>query len=133
MPRFSRISWNSREEAEPPRIPSSSEAAKRRRSVRAIPGAAMQTWYCSVSLRWKRRLGGGGLTSAGRTFGPLRAGALARRCARTRTRRAPPPLCPHQQALELLVLQVPRGRRDDVAGHVHRAVVRRDRAARDAR
>ena len=34
MPRFSRISWKSRDEAEPPRIESSSEAAKRRSSVR---------------------------------------------------------------------------------------------------
>ena len=77
MPRFSRISWKRREDAEPPRIPSSSEAAKRRLSERAIPGAAMQTWYCSVSLRWKRRLGAGGFTSAGRTRGPLRAAAAA--------------------------------------------------------
>ena len=54
MPRFSRISWKSRDEAEPPRIASRIEAAKRRRSERAMPGAPMQTWYCSVSLRWKR-------------------------------------------------------------------------------
>ena len=54
MPRFSRISWKSREEAEPPRIESSSEAAKRRSSVREIPGAPRQTWYCSVGRRSKR-------------------------------------------------------------------------------
>ena len=59
MPRFSRISWKSREEAEPPRIASRIEAAKRRRSVREMPGAPRQTWYCSVSLRWKRRPGFG--------------------------------------------------------------------------
>src|ERR671925_17655 len=56
IPRFSRISWKSRDDAEPPRMPSRSDAAKRRRSVRAIPGAPTQTWYCSVSLRWKRTL-----------------------------------------------------------------------------
>ena len=59
MPRFSRISWKSRDDAEPPRIASSSDAAKRRRSEREMPGAPMQTWYCSVSLRWKRTPGGG--------------------------------------------------------------------------
>jgi len=40
-------------------MPSSNDAAKRRRSDRAIPGAPRQTWYCSVSLCWKRRPGGG--------------------------------------------------------------------------
>ena len=40
MPRFSRISWKSRDEAEPPRIASSSEAAKRRRSERDDAGRA---------------------------------------------------------------------------------------------
>ena len=59
-------------------------AATRRsgaRSERAIPGAPMQTWYCSVSLRWKRTLGRGGLTSGLRRRGP-RAGAFA--CLRSR-------------------------------------------------
>ena len=39
-PRFSRISWKSREDAEPPRMLSSSEAANRRRSEREMPGRA---------------------------------------------------------------------------------------------
>ena len=81
IPRFSRISWKSRDDAEPPRIPSSSDAAKRRLSEREIPGAAMQTWYYSVSLRWKLRLGAGGFTSGGRTRGPFRTGAAALRWA----------------------------------------------------
>ena len=38
---------------------------------REIPGAARQTWYCSVSLRWKRRPGAGALTSGLRTRGPF--------------------------------------------------------------
>src|SRR5437763_1041628 len=66
MPRFSRISWNRRDEAEPPRIESSREAAKRRRSERERPGAPMQTWYCSVSFFAKRKLGGGAFTSGRR-------------------------------------------------------------------
>ena len=41
----------------------------------------MQTWYCSVSLRWKRRLGAGAFTSSGRTWGPLRTGSTAFLCA----------------------------------------------------
>ncbi len=76
MPRFSRISWKSRDDAEPPSSASSSDAVKRRRSERAIPGAPMQTWYCSVRLRWKRTLGRGGLTSGLRRRGPL-PGAFA--------------------------------------------------------
>ena len=78
---FSRISWNSRDDAEPPRIASRSEAANLRRSERAIPGAATQTWYCSVSFRAKRMPGGGCFTSgdrtpaaAGRRVGQLRLG-----------------------------------------------------------
>src|SRR5919202_70111 len=87
MPRFSRISWKSREEAEPPRIPSRSEAAKRRRSEREIPGAARQKWYCSVSLRWNRRPGGGAFTSGRRTRGPFGVGASsAFICARLSSR-----------------------------------------------
>src|SRR5918999_4823952 len=65
-PRFSRISWKRREEAEPPRTPSRIEAVNRRLSERAMPGAARQTWYCSVLLLSKRRLGGGGATNGAR-------------------------------------------------------------------
>src|ERR1051326_6077588 len=79
MPRFSRISWKSRDDAEPPRMPSRSDAAKRRRSERAIPGAPRQTLYCSVSLRVKRRPGGGAFTSGGRARGgrPVAGGRAA--------------------------------------------------------
>ena len=42
------------DDAEPPRIASSSDAAKRRLSEREIPGAPRHRWYCSVSLRAKR-------------------------------------------------------------------------------
>jgi hypothetical protein len=54
-------------------MPSRIEAVKRRLSEREMPGAPRQRWYCSVSLRWKRRLGGGGATSGARAAG-LRAG-----------------------------------------------------------
>src|SRR5260221_13591362 len=73
MPRFSRISWKSRDDAEPPRIESRIDAAKRRRSEREIPGAARHTWYCSVSFCWNRSFGAGGVTSGG---GTVRASAL---------------------------------------------------------
>ena len=104
MPRFSRISWKSRDDAEPPSSASSSDAVKRRRSERAIPGAPMQTWYCSVRLRWKRTLGRGGRTSGLRRRGPL-PGAFA--CLRSRLLEARD---------EVVVLQVPRRGDDDVAG-----------------
>src|SRR5919106_6933967 len=72
-PRFSRISWKRREDAEPPSTPSRIEAVKRRRSDRAIPGAARQTWYCYVSRSRKTSEGGGGATRGVRGD-PLRAG-----------------------------------------------------------
>ena len=50
MPRRSRISWNSLDEAVPPRIASSSESANRWSSARASPGPPRQTWNCSVSF-----------------------------------------------------------------------------------
>ncbi len=53
-----------------------SEAANRRSSVREMPGALRQTWYCSVSLRLKTTLGGGAATSGGRALG-FRAGGGA--------------------------------------------------------
>src|SRR6266540_7518654 len=81
MPRFSRISWKRRDEAEPPRMESSSEAAKRRRSERAIPGAPTQTWYCSVSFFAKRNPGGGVFTSGRLTRAPP-AGGRCWLCAR---------------------------------------------------
>src|ERR671931_146616 len=112
MPRFSRISWKSRDDAEPPRIESRIEAAKRRRSERAIPGAPTQTWYCSVSFFAKRRPGGGAFTSGRRPL--LALGAL-------------------QHAHELVVLDVPGGGDDDVAAGVHLPVVRAEDALRHGR
>ena len=122
MPRFSRISWKSRDDAEPPRIASSSEAAKRRRSERAIPGAPRQTWYCSVSLRWKRRLGARRLherrAEARPRAGRLRVLALGALL---------------EQREQVGRAQVPRRGDDDVAGLVHRLVVGRQRAPADGR
>ena len=43
-----------------------------------MPVAPRQTWYCSVSLRWKRRPGGGVRTSGRRTCGPRRAASFPR-------------------------------------------------------
>ena len=59
-------------------MPSSSEAANRLRSVREIPGAPRQRWYCSVSLRWKRRPGGGSCAIGRRTCGPVFAATVLR-------------------------------------------------------
>src|SRR4029078_5068304 len=73
IPRFSRISWKRRDDAEPPRIESRIDAAKRRRSEREMPGAPRHTWYCSVSLRWTRSPGGGDWTSGRLTLGAVRA------------------------------------------------------------
>src|SRR3954468_5175003 len=83
MPRFSRISWKSRDDADPPRIESRMDAAKRRRSERAMPGAATQAWYCSVSFFAKARPGGGDFTSGRRTRGPPPGGRcwLCARCS----------------------------------------------------
>src|SRR6478672_3980894 len=106
IPRGSRISWKSRDDAEPPRIASSSDAAKRRRSEREIPGAARHTWYCSVSFCWNRRRGGGACTRGGRALDELD---------------------------DATVLDVPRRGDDDVRGDVHRVVVAGDRVARDRR
>ena len=75
-----------------------------------MPGAPRQTWYCSVSLRWKRTPGGGVLTSGERT----------RRPALPRSSLATPPA--PASCDEPLVLDVPRGGDHDVAGRVHRAV-----------
>ena len=75
MPRFSRISWKSRDDAEPPRMASRMEAANRLRSEREIPVAPRQTWYCSVSFRWKRSPGGGCFTSGLRTDAPACGGS----------------------------------------------------------
>ena len=91
------------------------------RSERAMPGAARQTWYCSVSFRWKR-------TPGRRRLDERRAHAALRRF----------PVRPlrgrlFEQPDEALVLDVPRGGDHDVAGDVDRAVERGDRAARDGR
>ena len=121
MPRFSRISWKSRDDAEPPRSASRSDAVKRRRSERAIPGAPMQTWYCSVFLRWKRMLGRGGRTSGLRSRGPRPAPSPCLRWAFSSC------------ATSVVVLQVPGRGDDDVAGPVHRLVVARQRTPADGR
>ena len=56
-------------------------AAKRRSSSRGSPGAPRQTWYCSVSLRWKRTRGRGA-AGAGSGSGAARAArAAAAACA----------------------------------------------------
>ena len=86
-----------------------------------MPGAPMQTWYCSVSFCWKRRLGGGGVTSGRRD-----ADALRRRVLRT-------PLRALDEPHDLVVLEIAGRRDDDVAADVHRAVVRGERAPADAR
>src|SRR3954462_14192996 len=117
MPRFSRISWNSRDEAEPPRIESSREAAKRRRSEREMPVAPRQRWYCSVSLRWKRRPGPGIRASGRRARGPARPGA--------------PALAPLQERDEAIVLEVPGRGDDDVPRRIRGPVVAGERAAAD--
>src|SRR5437763_1174026 len=83
IPRFSRISWKSRDDAEPPSIESRSDAAKRRRSEREIPGAPMQRWYCSVSFRWKRSPGGGVCPNGRRARGVRRTGASLWRSKRS--------------------------------------------------
>ena len=83
-----------------------------------MPGAPTQTWYCSVFFRWNRTPAGGVLTSGGRD-------------ARSLPVRVPLPLL--EQAHEAVVLQVARGGDHDVAGRVHRPVVRRDRPLRDVR
>ena len=80
-----------------------------------MPGAPRQTLYCSVSLRPKRRPGGGGDTSGPRTT------ALVRAVGRQLRDRA------LDELDEPLVLEVPGRREHDVAGHVHRAVVAGDR------
>ena len=105
----------------PPRIESSSDAANRRRSERAMPGAPMQTWYCSVSLRWKRSPGGGG-----RDERTAHADAL-RRCVAGAALRALDE--PHER----VVVEVPGRGEHDVAADVHRAVVGGERAPADRR
>ena len=121
MPRFSRISWKRRDDAEPPSSASSSEAVKRRRSERAMPGAPTHTWYCSVFFRRKRMLGRGGRTSGVRSRGPRgrRLALLALGLLEPRD--------------ELVVLEVARRGDDDVPGAVHRLVVARQRATADRR
>src|SRR3954452_13134142 len=56
-PRFSRTSWKSRDELEPPRIVSSTRSTKRRSSPREIPGEPRQRWYCSVCCDRKHARG----------------------------------------------------------------------------
>ena len=86
-----------------------------------MPGAPTQTWYCSVSFCWKRRLGGGGATSGLRTRTPFGGASAGRRCARSTSRTIS------------LWSRLPGRGDDDVAADVHRAVVRGERAPADAR
>ena len=58
-PLIQKLRRRSREDADPPTTASSTDAANLRSSVRGIPGPLRQTWYCSVSLRRKRRPGEG--------------------------------------------------------------------------
>ena len=102
-------------------MPSSSDAAKRRRSERAIPGAPRQRWYCSVSLRWKRRPGGGVLRDR-----PPHVRARAHRDGAAALEAL-------QQRDEPVVRDVPGRGDDDVAARVHRAVIAGDRAPADRR
>ena len=100
----------------------SRRAARRRTGggpTREIPGAPMQTWNCSVSLRWKRMLG--------------RRLADERRAHLRPLRRRLDPLAggPLEQAEHVVVLEVAGGGEDDVPGHVRAAVVRGDRAPAD--
>ena len=121
MPRFSRISWKSRDDAEPPSSASSSDAVKRRRSERAMPGAPMQTWYCSVSLRWKRTLGRRRPHERAADARALAGAFACFRCAFW------------SSATSSSCFEVPRRGDDDVAGLVHRLVVARERAPADGR
>ena len=114
MPRFSRISWNSRDDAEPPRIASRIEAAKRRSSPRGIPGALRHAWYCSVSLRRNCEAGRGHASQRLPHWQPHACGG------------AVPPLL--EELDEALVLHVPRGREDDSLARVRAVVVRGERA-----
>ena len=93
-------------------------AAGRSARCRALP---RQTWYCSVSLRWKRRCGGGASVSAGRRLRLARArrAALAERL--------------RDELDDLVVVDVAGRSDDDVARHVHLLVVAGDRLARDRR
>src|SRR6266511_603250 len=50
-PRFSRTSWNSRDDIPPPTIPCSTPAAYRRSSLRTMPGIPSTRCACSIS-RW---------------------------------------------------------------------------------
>jgi hypothetical protein len=50
-PRFSRISWNSREDMPPPSTALSTDSTKRRGSVAVSPAPPMMTLACSVERR----------------------------------------------------------------------------------
>ena len=86
-----------------------------------MPGAARQTWYCSVSLRWKRSWGGGAWTSGGRRF--ARVPALPPRRARPCWTSSTSSSCSMFPAAATTMF----------ARRVHLVVVARDRVLRDRR
>ena len=79
-----------------------------------MPGALRQTWYCSVSLRWKRSLGvpfgRAGLRSASPGPGVRSVESFG------------------EQRDELVVADVPGCRQDDLLPLVRAAVVAGERA-----
>src|SRR5215207_3182958 len=114
MPRFSRISWKSRDDAEPPRMASRSEAAAIR------PRDARRTDADVVLLR------------------VLAREAQARRWSLDERRANPAapggsllhlPLGPLEEPEQLARIEVSRRRDDDVPRHVHGAVVGGNRPA----
>ena len=121
MPRFSRISWKRRDDAEPPRIASRIEAAKRRRSERETPGRAEADVVLLGVLALEAETG---LRRLDEQRPHARLAGVRRRALVDRAL---------DERDEPLVVDCARGRDDDVPGRVQRAVVGLDRALRDAR
>ena len=88
-----------------------------------MPGAPRQTWYCSVSLRWKRRRGGGACDER-RPHVRRVSRRLAVRALERALRRA-------RRAASCSML--PAAATTMFGGDVDRVVVARDRIARDRR
>jgi hypothetical protein len=112
MPRFSRISWKRRDDAEPPRIESRIDAANRRLSeremvlLRVLPLEAQPGRRRLHERAAHARDGAGGCVLA---------------------------LEPLKQGKQPFVREVARRRDDDVRAGVHRAVIRGDRTPADRR